>query len=232
MRKQLSATVVVSVLVILCTASAAPSDSGIEFRSLDGGGNNAAHSDWGKAGVQYTRVAAPIYADGIGAMQGGPSARYVSNRIFNDIGHNVFSENGVSQIGWLWGQFVDHTLDLRNETSGEPAGIPFAPTSVDPLEAFKSNFPTIDHPMIDFSRTLGITDTGTSTANPRQQVNTVNSFIDAWDVYGGTASRLDWTRAGTVDGDPTNNSASLLLPGGICRSPTRAATPTPRPQWT
>jgi hypothetical protein len=201
--------VAVSILVILCTASAAPSDSGIEFRSLDGSGNNAAHVDWGKAGVPYSRVAAPTYSDGIGAMEGGPSARYVSNRIFNDIRENIFSENGVSQIGWLWGQFIDHTLDLRDGTRGEAAGIPFEPKAVDPLESFKSDFTTID-----FSRTPAITGTGTSTANPRDQVNTVNSFIDAWNVYGGTASRLDWTRDGTADGDPTNNAASLLLPDG------------------
>src|SRR5712691_1861156 len=210
MRKHIIPTVAASILVIGFAPASAPSDSGIEFRSLDGGGNNLVHPTWGQAGTQYTRVAAPpAYADGISAIEGGPSARYVSNRIFNDIRQNIFSENGVSQIGWLWGQFIDHTLDLRNETPGEPAGIPFAPTSVDPLEAFKNDFPTID-----FSRTVGDPTTGTSTANPRQQINTVNSFIDAWDVYGGTASRLDWTRAGTVDGDPTNNSASLLLPDG------------------
>jgi hypothetical protein len=207
MRRQLSATVAISALVILFTPSAAPSDTGIEFRSLDGGSNNAAHSDWGKAGIPYARVVAPTYADGIGAIEGGPSARFVSNRIFNDIGHNLFSENGVSQIGWLWGQFIDHTLDLRDGTPGEPAGIPYQPPSVDPLEAFRNDFSTID-----FSRTRGITGTGTSTANPRQQINTVNSFIDAWNVYGGTAARLDWTRDGTVDGDPANNSAKLLLP--------------------
>src|SRR6266566_2462601 len=123
MRRHLSASLATSVLLVLFAPSAASSDAGIEFRSLDGGGNNVAHPSWGKAGVQYTRVAAPTYADGVGAIEGGPPARYVSNRIFNDIGHNVFSENGVSQIGWLWGQFIDHTLDLRDETLGEPAGI-------------------------------------------------------------------------------------------------------------
>jgi hypothetical protein len=209
MRRQLSLTVAVSALLILAAPLAAPSDSGIEFRSLSGSGNNAAHSDWGKAGVPYSRVAVPTYAFGDGnTMEGGPSARYVSNRIFNDIGQNLFSENGVSQIGWLWGQFVDHTLDLRDGTPGESKGIPY--TAADPLEAFRNDFSELG-----FFRTLGIAGTGTSAANPRQQVNTVNSFIDAWNVYGGTETRLDWTRAGTEDAadDLTNNSASLLLPG-------------------
>jgi hypothetical protein len=43
------------------------------------------------------------------------SPRYISNRIFNDTGVTLFSEGQVSQFGWLWGQFIDHTLDLRNE---------------------------------------------------------------------------------------------------------------------
>jgi hypothetical protein len=209
MRTNLIAAITGSLLVVLFAASAASSDAGIEFRSLDGRNNNQTNVAWGQAGTAYARVGAPAYADNASTMQGGPSARAISNRVFNDIGQNVFSENNVSQIGWLWGQFVDHTLDLRVGTAGDPAGIPFQPTTVDHLEAFRNDFPTID-----FSRTEAQTGTGTSAANPRQQLNTVNSFIDAWNVYGGTNDRLDWTREGTRDGDPTNNSARLLLPGG------------------
>ena len=47
-----------------------------------------------------------------------PAGRYVSNRIFNDVGQNLFSENGVSQWGWAWGQFLDHDFGLRDETPG------------------------------------------------------------------------------------------------------------------
>jgi hypothetical protein len=52
---------------------------------------------------------------------------------------------------------------------------------------------------------------GTGVTTPRQQVNTVSSYIDAWAVYGGTNERLDWLRPGPIDGDPTNNDAHLLL---------------------
>jgi hypothetical protein len=43
----------------------------------------------------------------------GPSPRYISNRIFNDEGQNLFSENGETQWGWAWGQFLDHTFGLE-----------------------------------------------------------------------------------------------------------------------
>src|SRR6266852_9037891 len=115
------------VAVIVIPASAASSrTTGIEFRSLDGSGNNLAHPNWGQSGRPYLRVASPNYADGISTMVSGPPARYVSNRIITDGGQNVFSENAISQWGWLWGQFLDHTLGLRDETPGENAPIPFS----------------------------------------------------------------------------------------------------------
>jgi hypothetical protein len=182
-----------------------PATNPAENRTLDGAGNNAAHTDWGRAGTQYLRVAAPNYADGISSMVSGPPTRYVSNRIFNDLGQNLFSENGVSQWGWAWGQFMDHDFGLRDETPAEHAPIAFS--SSDPLERFTNDFGAID-----FSRTPAAPGTGVST--PRQQINTISSFIDGSGVYGVNASRLDWLRQGIVDGNPTNNSALLLLPGG------------------
>src|SRR5262245_3449414 len=105
-------------------------------RTLDGSGNNVAHPAWGQAGTQYLRVAAPDYADGIGQMVTGPSPRYISNRIFNDQGQNLFSENGVSQWGWAWGQFIDHDIGLRDETPAETADMPY--DKHDKLQAFRS----------------------------------------------------------------------------------------------
>ena len=86
------------------------------IRSIDGASNNLQHATWGQAGQAYRRVAPANYADGKG-QQVTPVKpdRYVSNRVFNDIGQNLFSEQGLSQWGWLWGQFIDHDLGLRVE---------------------------------------------------------------------------------------------------------------------
>jgi hypothetical protein len=165
-------------------------------RSLDGAGNNTAHPEWGTAGTRYTRVARPNYADGLASMVGGPAPRYVSNRIFNDTGQNLFSENRVSQWGWAWGQFLDHDFGLRDETAAEPATMRFAAS--DRLEAFRNDFPGIE-----FARTPAAPGTGVTT--PREQLNTISSFIDASNVYGVTESRLAWLRAG---------NGTLLLPDG------------------
>src|SRR5919202_413801 len=93
-------------------------------RALDGRGNNRDAPATGAAGTPYPRVAKPAYPDGKGAMMDGPPPRYVSNRIFNDLGQNLFSENDASQWVWIWGQFLDHEIGLRDATPGEDAPIP------------------------------------------------------------------------------------------------------------
>jgi peroxidase len=173
-----------------------------EIRSLDGSGNNVDSPEWGQSYTPYSRQAPANYADGVSSMNDGPDPRYISNRIFNDESQNLFSENGVTQWAFVWGQFLDHTFGLREAEGGEAAPIPFDAT--DPLEDFIN-----DMGVIDFSRSPAAPGTGEDSA--REQLNTVSSSIDAWAVYGGTEERLEWLREGPVDGELSNNSAYLLL---------------------
>ncbi|RCG31475.1 peroxidase [Sphaerisporangium album] len=184
--------------------AAAPILGSWETESLDGAGNNPFAPARGNADTLYSRVGPVRYTDGKSQMAAGPNPRYVSNRVFNDTNVNVFSERGVTQWGNVWGQFIDHTIGLRQD-DGTQADIPFDRT--DPMEIF-----TNDLGVVPFTRTAAAPGTGVS--NARQQVNTVSSYIDAWAVYGGTDARLDWLRDGSVDGDPANNNATLMLPGG------------------
>ena len=169
-------------------------------RSLDGSGNNTNHPSWGEVGTPYARSAPDSYADNVGSMVSGPSPRHISNLVFNDLGQNVFSENDISQWGWAWGQFIDHDMDLRDETPAEAAPIPFDPS--DPFERFDNQVG-----QIDFFRTPAAPGTGTSPPNPRQQVNTISSFIDGSQVYGATAARRDWLTA--------SDGYDLMLPNGF-----------------
>lgn len=175
-----------------------------DARSLDGSGNNLDDPSLGQAGESFTRVADANYADGVGEIVDGPAERYLSNRIFNDSNQNIFSENGITHWGFVWGQFIDHTIGLR-AVGDEELVIGFDPA--DPLEEF-----TNDLGAITTQRSAVAEGTGDDTA--REQVNTLSSYIDAWAVYGGSDERLDWLREGSVDGDPTNNDATLLNDDG------------------
>jgi hypothetical protein len=179
--------------------------TGFEVQSLDGRGNNRANPNWGQAGTPYLRVARANYADGRSAPVAGPNTRYVSNRVFNDVHQNLFDENRVTQWGFTWGQFLDHTFGLRDE-NGTGANIPF--NAADPLESFTNTLGTIP-----FTRSAAAP--GTGVTNPRQQINTVSSYIDLSTVYSDSAARLEWLRDGPVDGNLANNRATMFLPDGL-----------------
>jgi hypothetical protein len=192
------------------TAYAAPGVVEIvDVQSLDGSQNNLVHPTWGKLGLPYSRVGPARYQDGRSMPVSGPNSRFVSNRVFNDVNQNIFSEREVSQWLWTWGQFLDHTFGLARG-GGPAANIPF--DANDPLEEFRNDFGSIP-----FTRDAATPGTGVN--NPRQQDNTVSSYIDAFAVYSGNESRLEWLRDGPVDGSMANNRATLMLPGGYL--PTR-----------
>ena len=169
-------------------------------RTLDGSGNNLRDYDLGMAGLPYSRVTDAAYADEVSEMVTVVDPRFISNRIYNDQADNLFSENGLTHWGFVWGQFIDHTIGLR-QIGDEPMTFPFA--ADDPLEDFVN-----DLGMIQFNRSAAADGTGETSV--REQVNTLSSYIDGFAVYGGTAERLDWLRVGSLDGDPKNNSAELL----------------------
>jgi hypothetical protein len=197
---------VVALTTVMATDGASALDDPRVERTIDGRLNNLDHPTWGQANIQYRRNAAARYADGRGAQVSGPSPRLISNRIFNDTSQNLFSENGVSQWGFTWGQFLDHTFGLRATAGGEAANLAF--NANDPLEEFRNDFG-----VIQFTRTPAAPGTGVS--NARQQINTIDSYIDGSAVYGNTNTRLEWLREGSVDNNLDNNGPRLLLSNGL-----------------
>jgi hypothetical protein len=182
----------------------AGADVALSDQTLDGSGNNRNHPDAGKANTPYLRVAPARYADGKSQPVSGPNSRFISNRIFNDAHQNIFSERRMSQVTWLWGQFIDHNVGLK-DGNGPVANIPYNNGTPDPIETFTNNLG-----VLPFQRAAAAP--GTGVTNTRQQTNTVSSFIDGWAVYGGTPQRLDYLRAGgPLDGNPDNNSAKMAV---------------------
>ena len=169
--------------------------------SLDGSGNNARNPTLGAVGTPYSRISQAAYPDGIGQLMEGPALRYISNRIFADSAQNLFSETGITQWAYNWGQFLDHSIGLRVGGT-EKVSVPFDEN--DPLEKFNNRSQNLQ-----MTRSAPAPKTGIS--SQREQLNTVSSYIDAWAVYGGTEERLEWLREGPVDGDLSNNGAKLLL---------------------
>src|SRR6266446_1087162 len=98
------------------------------FEPIDGIGNNLANPNWGSAGTDLLRLSAAAYPDGVSApsLPQDPSARVVSDVLNNQADPSnpsqdlaTIDQNSLSDFGYVWGQFIDHDMDLTPSNSGE-----------------------------------------------------------------------------------------------------------------
>ena len=134
---------------------------------------------------QLLRLVSADYADDISEMAGESrfSARAISNAVSSQ-SESIPNEHNASDYVWQWGQFVDHDFTLSGGVDpAEPANIlvPIGDPYFDPDSSGTQT--------ISLNRTIYDTQTGTSTENPRQQINEITSWIDASNVYGSDEER-------------------------------------------
>jgi len=169
--------------------------------SVDGSGNNTSNPTWGQAGADlYRGILAAVYGDGKSSMNGQdlPSARLISNLLGTQT-DDLFDQRNLSAFIYAWGQLIDHDLDL---TPDGGASSPISVPSNDPVFSGISSLP--------FTRSVTDTSTGTSTANPLNQITKVTSFLDGSMVYGSDPARAAALR--TLVGGLLKTSAGNLLP--------------------
>jgi peroxidase len=195
-----------------------------EYRNIDGSSNNTYEFYNANAGKQFIRLVDSEYIDGLNDPSGStrPSAREISNEIFaQDISEpNGF---GASDMFWLWGQFIDHDIDLIEGTSGESfdIAVPLGDIHFDP---FFTGTQTIGLTRSGFDNSTGLT-------SPREHINAITGYIDASNIYGSDNARAQFIKGAdgklkVSDGDllPFNNgdfenapssSTDLFLAGDI-----------------
>ncbi|HZZ70949.1 MAG TPA: peroxidase family protein [Pirellulales bacterium] len=191
-------------LALACVALLLPAALRAEDRSYDGSGNNLLNPTWGMAGTDFIRIAPAAYGDGISTPSGAdrPNVRDISNAIVAQSG-SIPNTMNLSDMVFQWGQFLDHDMDLTNQAT--------------PAENFNIVIPTGD-PIFDPGSTgtqiMPLTrsqyDPTTGITTPRQQVNSVSSYIDGSQIYGSDPARAAALRTGT--GGQMKTSPGNLLP--------------------
>lgn len=162
----------------------------IEYRTIDGYGNNIGDPTFGQTDQQLLRKSTADYDDGVSSPAGPsrPSAREISNEIFAQESP-VTESHGASNMFWLWGQFVDHDISLTQGASpDEPFDIP-VPTGDPFFDPFNTGTQ-----VIKLNRSIYDPSTGTDPSNPRQQINQITAFLDASSVYGSDLTRNGFIR--------------------------------------
>ena len=175
-----------------------------EYREIDGSNNNRTHPDYGTTGSTFMSISGYDYGDGISTPNDSdrPNVRDVSNVLFAQSG-DIYNHSGMSNFLWIWGQFLDHDINLTREGHSESYDIdvPMGDAYFDPYYTGSQT--------ISFTRSDYAEGTGTDEDNPRLQVNEITAFIDASNVYGSTAEVEAALRG---DGGKLKMSAGDLLP--------------------
>lgn len=183
---------------------------GLDFRTIDGSGNNLEHPGWGRANIPLMRLAPDSYQDGISSPRGGdpsslPSPRAISNSVAAQGGSVTYS-GGISNWVWQWGQFLSHDISLTGAMSGEPFPIP-----VPEDDLYFDPHNTGDQ-TIRFVRSTFDPSTGTSASNPREQINQITAYIDGSNVYGSDMTRAEVLRDTVSGNGRLATSSGNLLP--------------------
>jgi hypothetical protein len=188
-----------------------------EFRDVTGMGNNVANPTWGNANEQLIRdlnnqandVALSDYDDGTSTPAGmsRPSARVISNAIFHQ-SVSVPDPNGTTDLFWVWGQFVDHDIDLTIGTAvpfniAVPCGDPTFDPGIPPPDL-------LDPTHCDGNKEIGMNRSFFVNDVIRQQLNNITSYHDAGSIYGSDLIRSNNLRdAGPIP------AAQLFLAGDV-----------------
>lgn len=170
---------------------AKPVPAPIEFRTIDGSGNNLADPTMNAASVAMDRSTPAHFADGISVpLDGFPNARDISNIVVK--GESPDNPFGFSGYVYAWGQFIDHDLDLM-----KGGGPDISVTGSDGV-------------VVPVARAADAPGTGPGTDHPAAAVNKISGWLDASMIYGSDAATANHLKAADGSGHLATSAGNNL----------------------
>ncbi|XP_013924882.1 PREDICTED: thyroid peroxidase [Thamnophis sirtalis] len=185
------------------------------------------HPTWGASNTALARWLPPVYEDELSQPRGWnlgflhhgfplPSVREVTRKIIEASNEAVTEDELYSDLITVWGQYIDHDLAFTPQSENPPSfqgALNCQVTCANqnpcfPIQIFSNDTFSTRMDCIPFYRSTPSCSTGQqgkalgnlSAENPRQQMNTVTSFLDASTVYGSTAAAESRLRNLTSEG--------------------------------
>lgn len=196
-------------------------DPNAVFRRIDGGCGNPFNEGAGEAGEPLLRQIPARYADGLNVPSGGtrPSARTISNAISDQADPNspgndlsVQDPRRLTDFIYVFGQFLDHDMDLTKDNTGQCFDIPVAandPIGVDDSAHCPGQTHVIPLRRSEFDPNTGIIVNGVKI--PREQLNSNTAFIDGSQIYGSDDTKANILRS-HVNGRLRTDASGRFLP--------------------
>ena len=188
-------------LIAQLQANQQPPQPKEEYRSFDGSKNNQNSTSVGALNSEFIRIIPADTSRDIGGTTEANLAnpRAISNEVLTQT-ENTENKKGLSDMFWLWGQFLDHDITLSPEKKGDHADIkiPTGDRFFDPQGTGTQT--------IKFERTEGITNEN----GEKTYKNAITSYIDGSNIYGSDKETADKLRS--FEGGKLISSSDNLLP--------------------
>ncbi|KAK8073414.1 Alpha-dioxygenase 1 [Apiospora phragmitis] len=146
------------------------------YRTYDGSCNWLKQDEWNEGAVGTRRerdYKQHAYADGVSEPREGPNARAVSNAFFRRK-KAIYYEHTPFLLGLV--EFIMHDVTYSLDSASEYVEVP--------MPEDEDTYPL--NTTFKVMRTAPMPDTGTSKANPRENVNMATTWLDMSALYGST----------------------------------------------
>uniref|UniRef100_A0A8D2IIV4 Thyroid peroxidase n=1 Tax=Varanus komodoensis TaxID=61221 RepID=A0A8D2IIV4_VARKO len=187
-----------------------------KYRHITGACNNREHPRWGASNTALARWLPPAYEDGLSQPKGWnhgflhngfplPSVREVTRKIIEVSNEDVTEDELHSEIIIVWGQYIDHDLAFTPQSGNrlsfqgevncqltcenQDPCFPIQPSScTDTFSTSMDCMPFYRSSPACTTGHQGVLLGNLSVLTPRQQINSLTSFLDASTVYGSTTT--------------------------------------------